>query len=115
MIHRPGHNDLDLGGHIGYKMGIGKPEYQYSQHKNPFLAVRNIFILLFSASTYAIPLFQVDLAHSLSGEAHHVRYIDFTKTRSEAGDGSVRISPFFIKPAWQRECHVDGQFQFKSV
>ncbi len=61
-----------------------------------FLQSGIFLILLFSASTYAIPLFQVDLAHSLSGEAHHVRYIDFTKTRSEAGDGSVRISPFSL-------------------
>jgi hypothetical protein len=58
-----------------------------------FLRAGVFLILLFSASAHAIPIFQLDFAHSLDGEAYDAQYGDLTRISTGVDDVPILTNP----------------------
>lgn len=58
-----------------------------------FLRAGVFLILLFSANTHAIPIFQPDFARSLDGDAHDAQYGSLTRISTGADDVPILANP----------------------
>lgn len=59
-----------------------------------FLRAGVFLILLFSANAHAIPIFQLDFARSLDGDAHDAQYGGLTRIGTGADDVPILANPF---------------------
>lgn len=63
-----------------------------------FLRAGVFLILLFSANTHAIPIFQLDFARSLDGDTHGTQYGGLTRISTGVDDVPIFANPF----SWNR-------------